>query len=93
MSFWTSRREHYDRNVLQAHDLSASPAWLTGPTGEPEHAVAIFAGTRPAFVIPLDKAFELCTELAAAVDLMNGIYDDQHGTYTTETEEESENAA
>ena len=64
---FVSKPSHYDRNLADGESLKVKAAKLSAPEGK-EPGVAIFAGTRPKFVLREDHAIALCNAIIDSLD-------------------------
>lgn len=65
---FTSRSNHYTRNIADGETLTVKPAFLTAPTGR-EQGVAVLDGSNPRLVLREDHALALCNAIIDALDL------------------------
>ena len=61
-----SRPEHYTRNATESREVNAQPATMAGHDGA-EPAVAIFQARQIRYVLPVNEAMRVATEIADAV--------------------------
>jgi hypothetical protein len=62
-----SKPDNYPNNIRDGADITAGPAYLTGPAGQ-EPGVVIRNGFRIRSIIPAAQAIRLANEIADAVE-------------------------
>jgi hypothetical protein len=62
-----SKPENYSGNLREGADMSAGPAYLTGPRGR-EPGVILREGKRILGIVPAAQAIRLANEIADAVE-------------------------
>ena len=69
---FTSKAEHYRKNVRQGGDTNARPATLTTYSGVERPAVVLFCRGTVYGVLPLDDALRLANQIADAIAAHKG---------------------
>ena len=64
---FTSPAEHYARNIRDAQDFNASPAWIGAPDGPREPGVVLRSGKGIRAVMPIPDALRLANQIADAI--------------------------